>query len=185
MATCACCAVELLLSWCSNEIQHCRSISKVHDAWFSDEDAVRISVGLLDKQVVQFSNAREVSALVTWLCGLRLISTAFLSGTVCVCACATYTGCSYDQLTCGICFESCPRNKIVSASCGHPFCNTCWSGKFPFFFFCYLYIYLLLSSSWRLILRFNFRCASNSSVILGGASFFMLCSKPVHALKFN
>ncbi|XP_061948138.1 probable E3 ubiquitin-protein ligase ARI7 isoform X1 [Populus nigra] len=66
------------------------SISKVHDAWFSDEDAVRISVGLLDKQVVQFSNARE--------------------------------------LTCGICFESFPRNKIVSASCGHPFCNTCWSG---------------------------------------------------------
>ncbi|KAG6742507.1 hypothetical protein POTOM_053379 [Populus tomentosa] len=90
MATCACCAVELLLSWCSNEIQHCRSISKVHDAWFSDEDAVRISVGLLDKQVVQFSNARE--------------------------------------LTCGICFESFPRNKIISASCGHPFCNTCWSG---------------------------------------------------------
>ena len=37
----------------------------MHDAWFSDEDAVRISVGLLDKQVVQFSNAREVSALVT------------------------------------------------------------------------------------------------------------------------
>ncbi|XP_034922591.1 probable E3 ubiquitin-protein ligase ARI7 isoform X1 [Populus alba] len=66
------------------------SISKVHDAWFSDEDAVRISVGLLDKQVVQFSNARE--------------------------------------LTCGICFESFPRNKIISASCGHPFCNTCWSG---------------------------------------------------------
>ncbi|KAL9343067.1 hypothetical protein Peur_063498 [Populus x canadensis] len=66
------------------------SISKVHDAWFSDEDAVRISVGLLDKQVVQFSNARE--------------------------------------LTCGICFESFPRNKIVSASCGHPFCTTCWSG---------------------------------------------------------
>jgi len=134
MATCACCAVELLLSWCSNEIQHCRSISKVHDAWFSDEDAVRISVGLLDKQVVQFSNAREVSALVTWLCGLRVISTAFFSGTMCVCACATYTGCSYDQLTCGICFESFPRNKIVSASCGHPFCTTCWSGKFPFFF---------------------------------------------------
>uniref|UniRef100_A0A6N2MTG9 RBR-type E3 ubiquitin transferase n=2 Tax=Salix TaxID=40685 RepID=A0A6N2MTG9_SALVM len=65
------------------------SISKVHDAWFSDEDAVRISVGLLDKQV-QFSNARE--------------------------------------LTCAICFESFPRNKIFSASCGHPFCNTCWSG---------------------------------------------------------
>ena len=36
----------------------------MHDAWFADEDAVRKSVGLLDKQVVQLSNAREVSALV-------------------------------------------------------------------------------------------------------------------------
>ncbi|KAI5582917.1 hypothetical protein BDE02_07G118400 [Populus trichocarpa] len=66
------------------------SVSKVHDAWFADEDAVRKSVGLLDKQVVQFSNARE--------------------------------------LTCGICFESIPCDKITSAACGHPFCNTCWSG---------------------------------------------------------
>ncbi|KAL9377560.1 hypothetical protein Peur_028895 [Populus x canadensis] len=66
------------------------SVSKVHDAWFADEDAVRKSVGLLDKQVVQFSNARE--------------------------------------LTCGICFESIPSDKIISAACGHPFCNTCWSG---------------------------------------------------------
>ncbi|KAH8502406.1 hypothetical protein H0E87_013921 [Populus deltoides] len=66
------------------------SVSKVHDAWFADEDAVRKSVGLLDKQVVQFSNAREI--------------------------------------TCGICFESIPSDKIISAACGHPFCNTCWSG---------------------------------------------------------
>ncbi|KAG5242104.1 E3 ubiquitin-protein ligase [Salix suchowensis] len=66
------------------------SISKVHDAWFADEDAVRKSVGLLDKQVVQLSNARE--------------------------------------LTCGICFDTFPCDKIISAACGHPFCNTCWSG---------------------------------------------------------
>ncbi|CAK7322591.1 unnamed protein product [Dovyalis caffra] len=66
------------------------SVSKVHDAWFADEDAVRKSVGLLDKQVVQFSNAQE--------------------------------------LTCGICFDSFPYEKIISAACGHPFCNTCWSG---------------------------------------------------------
>ncbi|XP_011026388.1 PREDICTED: probable E3 ubiquitin-protein ligase ARI7 [Populus euphratica] len=66
------------------------SVSKVHDAWFADEDAVRKSVGLLDKQVVQFSNARE--------------------------------------LTCGICFESIPCDKIISVACGHPFCNTCWAG---------------------------------------------------------
>ncbi|KAJ6289407.1 hypothetical protein OIU76_025263 [Salix suchowensis] len=66
------------------------SISKVHDAWFADEDAVRKSVGLLDKQVVQLSNARE--------------------------------------LTCGICFDTFSCDKIISAACGHPFCNTCWSG---------------------------------------------------------
>ncbi|KAH9727704.1 putative E3 ubiquitin-protein ligase ARI7 [Citrus sinensis] len=35
------------------------SVSKVHDAWFADEDAVRKSVGFLDKPVVEFSNARE------------------------------------------------------------------------------------------------------------------------------
>lgn len=30
----------------------------MHDAWFADEDAVRKSVGLLDKPVVEFSNAK-------------------------------------------------------------------------------------------------------------------------------
>ncbi|OWM67416.1 probable E3 ubiquitin-protein ligase ARI7 isoform X2 [Punica granatum] len=65
------------------------SVSKVHDAWF-DEDGVRKVVGLLEKPVVQYPNARE--------------------------------------LTCGICFESSPRDKIYSAACGHPFCSTCWAG---------------------------------------------------------
>ncbi|KAH9783718.1 putative E3 ubiquitin-protein ligase ARI7 [Citrus sinensis] len=37
------------------------SVSKVHDAWFADEDAVRKSVGFLDKPVVEFSNARELT----------------------------------------------------------------------------------------------------------------------------
>jgi len=32
----------------------------VHDAWFADEDQVRKTVGLLDKPVYQYSNAREV-----------------------------------------------------------------------------------------------------------------------------
>ncbi|KAJ1378827.1 putative E3 ubiquitin-protein ligase, partial [Sesbania bispinosa] len=36
------------------------SVSKVHDAWFADEDRVRKAVGLLEKPVVQYSpNARE------------------------------------------------------------------------------------------------------------------------------
>ncbi|KAJ4886254.1 putative E3 ubiquitin-protein ligase ARI7 [Raphanus sativus] len=32
------------------------------------------------------------------------------------------------ELTCGICFDSYPPEKIVSVSCGHPFCTTCWTG---------------------------------------------------------
>lgn len=37
------------------------SVSKVHDAWFADEDRVRKAVGLLEKPVFQYSpNAREV-----------------------------------------------------------------------------------------------------------------------------
>ncbi|VVA90133.1 unnamed protein product [Arabis nemorensis] len=32
------------------------------------------------------------------------------------------------ELTCGICFESFPPEDIVSVSCGHPFCPTCWTG---------------------------------------------------------
>ncbi|KAF7823973.1 putative E3 ubiquitin-protein ligase ARI7 [Senna tora] len=40
------------------------SVSNVHDAWFADEDRVRKAVGLLDKPVVQFPNAREL------ICGI-------------------------------------------------------------------------------------------------------------------
>jgi len=31
-------------------------------------------------------------------------------------------------VTCGICFESCPRGMMSAAVCGHPFCSTCWRG---------------------------------------------------------
>ncbi|XP_014521929.1 probable E3 ubiquitin-protein ligase ARI7 [Vigna radiata var. radiata] len=37
------------------------SVSKVHDAWFADEEQVRKTVGLLDKPVFQNSNARELT----------------------------------------------------------------------------------------------------------------------------
>ncbi|CAM0904055.1 unnamed protein product [Alopecurus aequalis] len=30
------------------------------------------------------------------------------------------------ELTCGICFESCPRASMSAAACGHPFCSACW-----------------------------------------------------------
>ncbi|KAK9138834.1 hypothetical protein Sjap_009428 [Stephania japonica] len=65
-------------------------VSKVHDAWFADEEKVRQAVGLLEKPVVQFPKSRE--------------------------------------LTCGICFESYPRDKIYSTACSHPFCTSCWEG---------------------------------------------------------
>ncbi|KAF5942063.1 hypothetical protein HYC85_019705 [Camellia sinensis] len=64
------------------------SVSNVHEAWFADEDRVRKAVGLLERPIVQFPNAKE--------------------------------------LTCGICFESCPLDRISAAACGHPFCSTCW-----------------------------------------------------------
>ena len=38
-----------------------RSVSKVHDEWFADEEKVRRSVGLLEKPVVPFPDGREVS----------------------------------------------------------------------------------------------------------------------------
>ncbi|GLT92181.1 hypothetical protein SLE2022_100320 [Rubroshorea leprosula] len=33
---------------------------------------------------------------------------------------------SGDLIYCGICFESYPRRRIVTASCGHPYCTDCW-----------------------------------------------------------
>ncbi|XVE84593.1 hypothetical protein DITRI_Ditri17bG0025100 [Diplodiscus trichospermus] len=37
------------------------SVSKVHDEWFADEEGVRRCVGLLERPVVQVSNARELT----------------------------------------------------------------------------------------------------------------------------
>ncbi|XP_068665717.1 probable E3 ubiquitin-protein ligase ARI8 [Aristolochia californica] len=66
-------------------------VSKVHDAWFADEDRVRKSVGLLEKPVLDpMRNAAE--------------------------------------LTCGICFESYPYDRMHATACGHPFCTSCWRG---------------------------------------------------------
>ena len=45
-----------LLFLCTN-----RSVSKVHDEWFADEEKVRKEVGVLDKPVIEYLNAREVS----------------------------------------------------------------------------------------------------------------------------
>lgn len=53
--------------WCLGVLQNlyclrfCRSVSKVHDEWFADEEKVRRAVGLLERPVVDYPNAREVS----------------------------------------------------------------------------------------------------------------------------
>ncbi|KAL4325760.1 hypothetical protein GQ457_11G005850 [Hibiscus cannabinus] len=31
-------------------------------------------------------------------------------------------------ITCGICFDTYPCDLLHAAACGHPFCNSCWSG---------------------------------------------------------
>ncbi|XWS25707.1 hypothetical protein CRYUN_Cryun27aG0090700 [Craigia yunnanensis] len=33
----------------------------------------------------------------------------------------------HGDILCGICFESYPRVGIKSTTCGHPYCNSCWS----------------------------------------------------------
>ncbi|XP_042003930.1 probable E3 ubiquitin-protein ligase ARI8 isoform X1 [Salvia splendens] len=32
------------------------------------------------------------------------------------------------ELTCGICFENYPRDRMRAVACGHPFCILCWQG---------------------------------------------------------
>ncbi|XP_073267035.1 probable E3 ubiquitin-protein ligase ARI8 isoform X1 [Populus alba] len=32
------------------------------------------------------------------------------------------------DMTCGICFETYPSDRLRAAVCGHPFCNSCWAG---------------------------------------------------------
>ncbi|PNY10795.1 putative E3 ubiquitin-protein ligase ARI8-like protein [Trifolium pratense] len=39
-----------------------------------------------------------------------------------------YVNLDAEELTCGICFEDYPLSKILTASCGHPFCFSCWGG---------------------------------------------------------
>lgn len=106
----------------------CRSVSKVHDAWFADEDLVRKTVGLLEKPVFQNPNPREVWELDFLVsCSLGSIYVKLISQFPPSC-----------QFTCGICFENYPRARIKTASCGHPYCFSCWAG-----ITCVLYLLIL------------------------------------------
>ena len=64
------------------------SVSKVHEAWFADEDRVRKNLGLFDKPIIEIPCDSEIM--------------------------------------CGICFDLFPRDEIVSAACGHPYCIECF-----------------------------------------------------------
>ncbi|ESR41950.1 hypothetical protein CICLE_v10012327mg [Citrus x clementina] len=33
-----------------------------------------------------------------------------------------------EEMTCGICFENYPSDRLLAAACGHPFCSSCWTG---------------------------------------------------------
>lgn len=77
------------LSW------HCRSVSKVHDARFADEDRVCKAVGLLERPVVEHPNLRKVCCLNCLNCFQAQFPLTF-----------TDYGQLSLQFTCGICFES-------------------------------------------------------------------------------
>lgn len=124
-----------------------RNVSKVHDEWFADEEKVRNAVGLLDRPVVGFPDSTEVSICifnqfhaVDYLLCTSLPSSIyhlqFMSSLVCVLL--------FWQLTCGICFESYPSDKMHAAACGHPFCDACWTGLSFLQFFLYAHRKLLI-----------------------------------------
>lgn len=65
---------ELWRSWisscltcfkCLND-DECRSVNKVHEEWFADEERVRKSAGLLEKPVVPLSRVKEVCSLLCY-----------------------------------------------------------------------------------------------------------------------
>ncbi|PIA53344.1 hypothetical protein AQUCO_00900132v1 [Aquilegia coerulea] len=66
------------------------NVTKVLDDWFANEENVRMTIGLLEKPVVQYPDAMK--------------------------------------LICAICFDRFRRRRMYTASCGHPFCSSCWKG---------------------------------------------------------
>lgn len=105
----------------------------MHEAWFADEGRVRKTVGLLERPV-QFSNAKSVSywKFHVWKHCIYLLHYMLLIKWVgCFSSPLVWFTCLMLffpplQLTCGICFESYPLDRISTAACGHPFCSTCW-----------------------------------------------------------
>lgn len=61
--------VKDMMSWCFYGLSKLffsssnRSVSKVHDEWFANEEKVRKAVGFLEKPVIEYPNAKEVSIM--------------------------------------------------------------------------------------------------------------------------
>ncbi|CAA7045543.1 unnamed protein product [Microthlaspi erraticum] len=87
-------------------VHHHWSVGKIEDGWFTDEERVRKMVGILKEPVVDVLSDREVSVV------------DLLSGR------------EVRIVECGVCFESYVKTEAetAAASCGHPYCNTCWTG---------------------------------------------------------
>jgi ariadne-1 len=106
-----------------------RSVSKVNDEWFADEDRVRASVGLLEKPATSKRQSKKEVRLYcdypfarNWHFSLRLvwIFLQFRNFLIFLC---------FWQMTCEICFENQPLEKMKAPRCGHYFCETCWTGQ--------------------------------------------------------
>jgi hypothetical protein len=119
----------------------CRSVSKVNDEWFADEVRVRATVGLVE-HVPQRRVSREVRSRILAFVGddtSRVVSqkvvvdfTSYFCDILGFQSCFLLTTLAYvalwPQLLCGICFEIHPVEKMKAPSCGHFFCNSCWTG---------------------------------------------------------
>lgn len=131
----------------------CRNVSKVHDEWFADEEKVRGVVGLLEKPLMDFPNDEEVrnsfinedicccSIFCNEPCLLGLdfkryplggTQELFATNISCLGSFVLYNKMLIHhfsrQVTCGICFEDYPCDRIYGAACGHLFCKACWAG---------------------------------------------------------
>ncbi|MQL84629.1 hypothetical protein Taro_017138 [Colocasia esculenta] len=112
------------------------SVSKVHDAWFADEESVRKAMGLLEK-AIEMPKTRE--------------------------------------LTCGICFEDYSHNKMSSAACGHPFCDTCWRAT----------LLLSILDAYSLIMSQEIQLLKNKAHSHHKSDVHALAASPSHNIVFS
>ena len=90
-----------------------RDVNRVHDAWFSDMEAVRASVGIQEDSLPGGSAPRPKE--VGDLCQEELFSRNFQENT-------------HSQDCCQICYETLQPSTMRSCGCAHFFCDVCWGG---------------------------------------------------------